>query len=209
MGFLRQGEFQYFGKINSLFMPPCNVRAIPAFLTDVVLESYAAHLAAQRALPEDVSTGATTGAASPEEVLAPLLLIHGKVFTSAIGIALHGAESIIRYVACDNFSAKKTGASNRAEEEEEREQEPVDADGGPAPGRCVYFVGEHRLFSPHYCPCGAYGYQGIRRQETWFCKHLLALRIALVLEKRGLAKDAIRERRVSASQLQEMMQQTE
>ncbi|RNF26898.1 uncharacterized protein Tco025E_00861 [Trypanosoma conorhini] len=180
-----------------------SVQSFPALLTDLALENYANHLTSQRrSQVTDSISGTTSGAASLEEALAPLQLIHGKVFTLAVGIALHGAESIIRYVAGDTCEPGE-GVSH---DEQQDQQRHVGGEGVRFSGRCLYFVGEHRLFSPYYCPCAAYGYQGIRRQEAWLCKHLLALRIALVLEEKGPVEGVIRERKVTKCQLQEMMQ---
>ncbi|EAN84726.1 hypothetical protein C3747_33g138 [Trypanosoma cruzi] len=184
-------------------MYSCSAQSVPALLTDLVLHNYADHLTSQRTPPANYPiTETRTGAASLEETLAPLQLIHGKVFTSAIGIALHGAESIFRYLAYDSCEENEGVPHN----EEQERQEEVEDENVNFRGRCLYFVGEHRLFSPYYCPCGAYGYQSIRRQEAWLCKHLLALRIALILEKKGLVRDVIRERQVTRCQLREMMQ---
>ncbi|KEG15218.1 hypothetical protein DQ04_00141060 [Trypanosoma grayi] len=184
-----------------------SAHSVSALLTDLALNSYADHLASQRALSDNSNGGTAPGAVCLEEALAPLQLIHGKVFTSAVGIALHGAELIIRYVACD-----KLEEGEREEEEEKQQQQqqrqPWSGDGSESSftGRCLYFVGEHRILSPYYCPCGAYGYQSIRRQEMWLCKHLLALRLALLLERRGLVNDTIRVRRVTMCQFRDMMQ---
>ncbi|RNF08381.1 hypothetical protein TraAM80_02841 [Trypanosoma rangeli] len=182
-----------------------NAQSFPALLTDLALDAYTNHLTSQRRLPEtDSISGLTTGAASLEETLAPLQLIYGKVFTLAVGIALHGAESIIRYVAYDTCGSND--CVSHSEQHDQQRHLEVESASGNSSGRCLYFVGEHRLFSPYYCPCGAYGYQGIRRQEVWLCKHLLALRMALVLEEKGLVKDVIRERKITRCKLQEMMQ---
>ncbi|KAH9577933.1 hypothetical protein LSM04_000152 [Trypanosoma melophagium] len=185
-------------------MFPRNVHGVPELLTELALDNYADRLAAQCALAENTSTDVTP--LSPtwlEEALAPLQLVHGKVFTSAVGIALHGAEPITRCVA------DITESDTTKQQDKEQLISPLDDSNNGInsfTGRCLYFVGDHCLLSPYFCPCGAYNYQGMRRQETWLCKHLLALRIALHLERRGLATDGIRTRKVSTEELQEMLQ---
>ncbi|ORC90315.1 uncharacterized protein TM35_000081130 [Trypanosoma theileri] len=188
-------------------MFPRNAHGVPELLTELALDNYADRLATQRALAENAAAEVTPLSNTwLEEALATLQLIHGKVFTSAVGIALHGAELITRFVACDD-----TIESNSSKEQDQQQQPSSSKDDlhngvNNFTGRCLYFVGEHCLLSPYFCPCGAYNYQGMRRQETWLCKHLLALRIALHLERRGLVTDGIRIRKVSTEELQGMLQ---
>lgn len=60
-------------------------------------------------------------------------------------------------------------------------------DGLPSPSRYFYRVGDYTLFTPYFCPCSAYAYQCVRRQEQVCCKHMLALRIALRVEQHYMA----------------------
>nr|CCC51857.1 conserved hypothetical protein [Trypanosoma vivax Y486] len=181
------------------FPPACE---IPALLTSLSLSNYAQYLTAEHTTKDSAATATVGTPASLESVLAPLYLIHGKVFASAVGITIHREERIVRYVANgtdDKGDAKTTQSDRNANEGNENTSARL-------AGRHLYFVGERCLLSPYYCSCPAYNYSGIRRQESWACKHMLALQIALLLEKHGLSNDCIVEQTVSSNQFMEMSQ---
>ncbi|CBH16027.1 hypothetical protein, conserved [Trypanosoma brucei gambiense DAL972] len=168
---------------------------VPAVVTELALKRYAEYLVRRREKPEAAEgiSGTTL-----EEALAPLYLLHGNTFTSAIGIAIHGAEHILRCVV------RQAADSN--EEEGKQQQHQDNQEGKFSTNRCAYMVGDHCILSLFYCSCRAYGYSCIKRQEASTCKHLLALRIALLLEENGLATECIREKRITTEQFQEMVQ---
>lgn len=267
------------------------VEVYPGLVTEAVLDAYAQYLLSRAGSPSasrtdnshDVehknSQNLSSTVETPqslEEALAPLELLYGKTALSAIGIVLHGAEPVIRYVeevdlslesdpnvphgnsninSSEGASSKRGGTQiNDADEvtsdDEERPSNPAhqaaavknlstvlsasqpsaspqSASTGvglsanavpPAPpllspsqqarlrGRCLYHVGEHTLFSPFFCPCSAYAYQSIQRQEVWCCKHLLALQLALRVEAAGLPHDdALRVRVVSSEEFAQLL----
>lgn len=268
-----------------------NLRAVegyPALVTEAVLDAYARYLLSRAAPLRDIrpaneeeaneeSSAATAETPqSLEEALAPLELLYGKTALSAIGIVLHGAEPVIRYVeeiddALEeegNTAGQSHGSASRKpamvvtatddSDEVTSDDEGSDAHGAsrdgsatdlscahdPTPssppsrkegdlnccvstmvpsttaatiavtpsqqarqrGRCLYHVGEHTLFSPYYCPCSAYAYQSIQRQEVWCCKHLLALQLALRMEAAGLPhNDTLRVRVVPAAEFTQLL----
>ncbi|KPA81675.1 hypothetical protein ABB37_03984 [Leptomonas pyrrhocoris] len=241
-----------------------SVEVYPALVTEAVLDFYAQYLVA-RAASSHSDDGAGQGTASTsqevpqslEEALAPLEVLYGKTALSAIGIALHGAEPVIRYVEEINPEAEhEREKDDRGAVDEEEEVTSDDEEGGvhvrmapPASreatatdlaspssfatqdrrrneephvtaatvttttlsqqarqrGRCLYHVGEHTLFSPYYCPCSAYAYQSIQRQEVWCCKHLLALQLALRVEATGLPQENLRDRIVPAAEFTQLL----
>lgn len=154
--------------------PRC-VEDIPQLLTAQVLDTYAGYVASQRATNGEAALSSSRNdfPASVAEALAPLELIYGKVFLSAVSIALHGAEPITRYVEGDTANQGRSSDNTKK-------------------GRCIYRVGEHTLFSSYYCPCSAYAYQVLRRGEVWSCKHLLALQLVLRVELMGIQQDHVR-----------------
>nr|CCC94019.1 conserved hypothetical protein [Trypanosoma congolense IL3000] len=178
---------------------PVSAHDLPSILTELSLNEYAAHIASERQRGATVDGEEGTSPTTLEAVLAPLYMLYGKVFNSAVGIALHNAEPIVRYIVDNN-----SGDSNMRSREHFLNTNGEEAH---TSGRCLYVVGAHRILSVFYCPCRAYNYFGIRRQEIWMCKHLLALQIALLLEKRGLSSDCIREKKVSVEKFQEMIQE--
>lgn len=172
---------------------------IPPLLTEQVLDAYTdfltfSHREQQRMEQQWITGNATACSSSPstadqpnlprqlEAVLAPLELLYGKTFVSAVAIALHGAEPVVRYV--------EVASSDEATET------LAGGDATLGTGRCLYQVGDHKLFSPYYCPCSAYNHQSIRCGDVWLCKHLLALRLAAKVEATGIQQDCIRVRHV-------------
>lgn len=197
-------------------MFPRTVEDIPQLLTERVLESYAAYIrqntqpssdgsacagvSAQpgySTLPPAPRGGCAVNCHTPEslqEALAPLEIVFGKTALSAMGIALHGTEAIVRCM--------ERGDPGVSQPESLCSDPPVDSIGddgiaraGLSP-RCLYRVGDHTLLSPYYCPCSAYAFQSVRREEVYFCKHLLALQLALWLEATGIRQDNILIREV-------------
>ncbi|KAG5490718.1 hypothetical protein JKF63_00840 [Porcisia hertigi] len=223
-------------------------RAVENYLapiTRAVLDNYATYIAVNSGTRDTQHLESTDGSGvqqvprSIEEALAPLEILYGKTALSAIGIALHGAEPIIRYVeraevkASDN--ATKTSTDDEVNTHHETQHgessvmdvvsstglcnaalEPKDHGSTAGPSfqvakqreRHLYQVGEHTLFSPYYCPCSAYVYQSIQRQNVWCCKHLLALQLALRVEAFGVAQDNLRERIVSPTEYEQLLLRT-
>lgn len=206
------------------------VEAYPALVTSAVLDAYAMyltsrgdstmqrHLRSLREVPQSL-----------EAALAPLEVLYGKTALSAIGIALHGAEPVIRYVEEEAHAAEGQRSTEEVTSDDEEggvavnqlsappAHESVVGDASHASAsaalpqhaeyraRCLYHVGEHTLFSPFYCPCSAYAYQSIQRQEVWCCKHLLALQLALRVEATGLPQDTLRVRVVDAVEFEQLL----
>ncbi|KAG5464411.1 hypothetical protein LSCM1_00596 [Leishmania martiniquensis] len=216
-----------------------------AHITRAVLDAYAQYITVRSHISEAVEPNSTGSAEvggvprSAEEALAPLEILYGKTALSAIGIALHGAEPIVRYVEQAGVSASDSEAMETSDSEEENarlgaqrarstdadavsctmpcnigSQEDGQGSGIAAPrkpaeprGRRLYQVGEHTLFSPYYCPCSAYAYQSIQRQEVWCCKHLLALQLALRIEAAGVPQDSLRVRVVEPAEYEQLLLQ--
>lgn len=179
-------------------------------VTSQVLDAYAAYVLAsalpspeqQRGVPSGEDNEGDTQAPerrdaprSLEEVLCPLEVLFGKTALSAVGIALHGTERIIRYVERQSpqEGQDEEGVTRSTSEPEEGADRCV-----KDCRRYLYRVGEHTLFSPYYCPCSAYSFQSIRREEAYYCKHLLALQLALRLEGTGVPQDSILIREIDA-----------
>lgn len=224
------------------------VEVYPALVTAAVLDAYAEYLVSRAAATDGeesrdgvVRTSTTQETPqSVEEALAPLEVIYGKTALSAIGIALHGAEPVIRYVeemtaqdSTDGAGEEVTRNDNNAEEitsddevvdtssalsaagckkDDNAKMQPETATSSASlsqqakqRGRCLYHVGEYTLFSPYYCPCSAYAYQSVQRQEVWCCKHLLALQLVLRVEATGLPQDNLRERIVPAAEFTQLL----
>ncbi|CAG9584117.1 conserved hypothetical protein [Leishmania major strain Friedlin] len=215
----------------------------PALITRAVLDAYAQYVVAgshsSDALRPDgvVDAEAHDVPKSIEEALAPLEILYGKTALSAIGIALHGTEPVIRYVerAEADFSddesvktadddvgcvhreaqrARSSGAdavsstprSNAVSQQGDQESAAaVSSQSAVQRARCLYQVGEHTLFSPYYCPCSAYAYQSIQRQEVWCCKHMLALQLALRIEATGVVQDNLSVRIVSPAEYEQLL----
>eukprot|EP00796_Vickermania_ingenoplastis_P006739 gene6739-4833_t len=164
-----------------------------------------------------------------EQTLAPLEILYGRTFTSAIGIALHHAEDVVRFVeepekapaeqnetsVNDEHHSSAEGGEQMGETNDEaapcQDTEPsslpqsfsplcsvvepvagVRSRGPPMKEipRSVFRVGDYTLFSAYFCPCSAYAYQSVRRQDFTCCKHLLALQLALKLEAKRDACDS-------------------
>lgn len=173
---------------------------------------------------------------SIEEALAPLELLHGRVFISAVGIALHGSEPILRVVeqtspmdscipshagsraavatttttaaAAGAIGSSSSGATHRAPLHSDTQSgvlATLSCNGVSPCARFVYRVGEYTLLSPYHCPCSAYAYQSVKRRETWFCKHLLALQIVLHLEAVGVRPDNLRIRLIDRDTFNNMV----
>ncbi|CCW69977.1 unnamed protein product [Phytomonas sp. Hart1] len=179
-------------------MLPRHVEDITQLLTLQVLEIYSHYMAVQEGSSPPCSLkfsplSKKVAPVSVEEVLAPLELLYGKTFLSGVGIALHGEESVIRYVE-GNISAAydvPSGNVQSASDKEEEECRCTLTSRSLSTARYVYRVGEHILLSPYYCPCSAYAYQSVRRKKVWCCKHILALRICLALESAGVKQHNI------------------
>ncbi|KPI90581.1 hypothetical protein ABL78_0341 [Leptomonas seymouri] len=239
-----------------------SVELYPPLVTGAVLDAYAQYLVSRMdasstddGICQDSSPNSQEVPRSLEAALAPLEVLYGKTALSAIGIVLHGAEPVIRYVeeiSAEVAQERERGDRSEVDEEEEFTSNDSDADtltraalsaGRPiiaedpsstlrlarqdlvehekaratttAPvmlsqqaeqrGRCLYCVGEHVLFSPYYCPCSAYAYQSIQRQEVWCCKHLLALQLALRVEATGLPQETLRVRVVPAAEYTKLL----
>ncbi|CBZ39024.1 hypothetical protein, conserved [Leishmania donovani] len=216
----------------------------PALTTRAVLDAYAQYIVAGSHSSDALRPDGVGGAEahdvpkSVEEALAPLEILYGKTALSAIGIALHGAEPVIRYVeraeadfADDDESpkmagddvecvhretqrAKRSGAdavsstarSNAVSQQEDQESAAaVSSLVAVQRARCLYQIGEHTLFSPYYCPCSAYAYQSIQRQEVWCCKHMLALQLALRIEATGVVQNNLSVRIVSPAEYEQLL----
>lgn len=195
---------------------------IPFVLTHLILERYAKYViqrnrkqngVTERAPDLNSSDEGDDVPGSLEEALAPLEILYGKTFVSAVGIAIHGAETVIRYVEVPEHTVTDDEALG---EEEEEQQTHADAHtlSSPTPlsscasrSRCVYKVGDHILFSPYYCPCSAYAYQSVRRQDVWCCKHMLALQLAIKLEESGIPQDNLRSRPVPQTLFESIIHQ--
>ncbi|KAG5465886.1 hypothetical protein CUR178_00601 [Leishmania enriettii] len=214
-----------------------------ACITRAVLDAYAQYIVTSSHFSEGVLAGSAGCAEvegmprSVEEALAPLEILYGKTALSAIGIALHGAEPIIRYVERAEVNASGDDESDTLDDEDvttNQETQCAGSSGGGAVsvtrcsraalqeddqgsvcavspkfreqrGRCIYHVGEHTLFSPYYCPCSAYVYQSIQRQEVWCCKHLLALQLALRIEGTGMPQDNLLVRVVDPAEYEQLL----
>lgn len=229
------------------------VEIYPALATKAALDAYARYLIARATATsggEDVTRDLVLsqpgeGEEVPESLeaaLAPLEVLYGKTALSAIGIALHGAEPVVRYVeegvdaaetvvvdeatsddeegesnpqsavspqaiptAMETKKESATGASHAALPVDAKAQSMTPSQAAHRRARCIYHVGEHTLFSPFYCPCSAYAYQSIQRQEVWCCKHLLALQLALRVEATGLPQDTLRVRVVDAAAFEQLL----
>jgi predicted nucleic acid-binding Zn finger protein len=243
----------------------------PALVTNAVLDAYTQYRLSQSAdatasgdaaLQRKKQSNSREVPQSLQEALAPLELLYGKTALSAIGIALHGTELVIRYVEelpttaadddhDDDYDANNNDSNERTDDEVTDDEEGVRHTLQPPPtyneehiarglsrgishadegatkeercvansvsqtttlyqrdaqgGRWLYHVGEHTLFSPYYCPCSAYAYQSIQRQEVWCCKHLLALQLALRVEAAGLPHDNFRVRVVPSAEFTQLL----
>ncbi|CCW63315.1 unnamed protein product [Phytomonas sp. EM1] len=179
-------------------MFPRHVEDITQLLTLQVLESYSNYMALQAAnsplrTPHPSQPQDKVAPASVKEALAPLELLHGKTFLSALSIALHGKESVVRYVEDNICAAHMPSLPNAQPTTENEEESPRRTLAGTSlsTARYIYRVGEHILLSEYYCPCSAYAYQSVRRKKVWCCKHILALRLCLALESAGVEQHNI------------------
>ncbi|KAK7194056.1 hypothetical protein NESM_000318300 [Novymonas esmeraldas] len=217
---------------------PLAAEVYPALVTSAVLDAYARFVVADaeasgrlRRCSDVVRGEALEVPESIEAALAPLEVLYGKTALSAIGIALHGAEPIIRYVErvdrdnaagdeentfpdkdSDEARARRGSPTLRGPSHDSPVSSPapadslsVSAEADEQHGRCLYHVGEHTLFSAYYCPCSAYAYQSIQRQEVWCCKHLLALQLALCVEATGVPQECLRVRVVEAAEYEQLL----
>ncbi|GET93661.1 hypothetical protein, conserved [Leishmania tarentolae] len=211
----------------SMAMESCwrTAESYPALITRAVLDAYAQYVVAcsnsSDVLCPDNAVGAETHGVpkSIQEALAPLEVLYGKTALSAIGIALHGTEPVIRYVerAEVNLSNEEDSVKTSDGDVECMHNEmpcarrcgssatAVSSQVTIQRARCLYQVGDHTLFSPHYCPCSAYAYQSIQRQEVWCCKHMLALQLALRIEATGVMQDNLCTRTVSPSEYEQLL----
>ncbi|CBZ26422.1 conserved hypothetical protein [Leishmania mexicana MHOM/GT/2001/U1103] len=216
----------------------------PALITRAVLDAYAQYVVAGSNSSDTLRPDGVVGAEahgvpkSIEEALAPLEILYGKTALSAIGIALHGTEPVIRYVEgaevdlsdddesvkasdddveCVHHEAQRarrsgadavssTARSNTVSQKDDQGSAAAVSSQVPVHrARCLYQVGEHTLFSPYYCPCSAYAYQSIQRQEVWCCKHMLALQLALRIEATGVVQDSLSVRIVSPAEYEQLL----
>ncbi|EPY30237.1 hypothetical protein STCU_04033 [Strigomonas culicis] len=203
---------------------PTFTEDVPLLLTEATLDRYATFLASTSG-ESDAANGAEKTAAplesnadypasSAEEALAPLELLYGKTFVHALAIALHGAEAVTCYIERDSAISSQPAeqqASPPGEGEEampRRTRDTSSTTALPHSLRRLYRVGEHVLVSPYYCPCSAYTYKSIRRQEVWCCKHLLALQILLKLESVGIHQANIITREVDSASFCELARES-
>ncbi|AIO02707.1 hypothetical protein LPMP_355770 [Leishmania panamensis] len=217
------------------------VENFPVPITRAVLDAYAQYVIASSNASDTVRPDGAEAHSVPksvEEALAPLEILYGKTALSAIGIALHGAESIVRYVESAEVSSSDDEEAGKTSDDEEdsthydthrarrggggamsstvsvhgisQPNDHASAPGVSSPlaeqrGRCLYHVGEHTLFSPYYCPCSAYAYQSIQRQEVWCCKHMLALQLVLRIEATGVTQGNLLVRIVSSAEYEQLL----
>lgn len=218
-------------------MIPRSVEDLPPLITDLAINAYVNFIehAGERGRDSENADGGVylvDGLEVPQsvgEALAPLELLYGKTFHSAVAIVLHGAEPVVRFVEgsdrgeeTSEGSTTDTEGSTTAERCIDENAEPHysasdEQQGRPCRShfplteeqlnqrRCIYQVGEHTLFSSYYCPCSAYAYQSIHREEVWCCKHLLALKLALRLEEAGIGQDTLRVKVVGTAEFENIL----
>lgn len=122
--------------------------------------------------------------------LAPLEVLYGKNFLHALDIVGKQEEVVMRYVEEDRRGVSMSGHTST---DPRSLESPLTSQSSVLPGlvpRMVYRVGDYILFSPYYCPCSAYAYQCVGRHQFACCKHMLALRLALQLERIQKSKTA-------------------
>lgn len=127
-------------------------------------------LAPPPATPEQLGTNL-------DATLAMLQVLHARVFPAALGVVIHAHESIFCLRVAD---AEIDGVQGAADDVRAMKSSL------PSFGRCIYQVGKHLVFAPPtvYCCCHSFRFQAMQRQEVLFCKHILALRLALLLDER-------------------------
>ena len=121
-----------------------------------------------------------------DATLAMLQVLHARVFPAALGVVIHAHEAIF-CLRVANPHQQHVATTMECED-----PLPSGTDLAPAAaqqtntGRCIYQVGKHLVFAPPavYCSCHSFRFQAMQRQDVLFCKHILALRLGLLLDGR-------------------------
>ena len=116
------------------------------------------------ATPSTPADGKTSTTATRSHQHGPFVLMCGKTFSAASGIAFHNTETLHQVQI------------QQADDSDRGEAPPP----SPSQGLSIYKIGTHyNLYPALFCTCPSFQFQCINKPEALLCKHLLAVALRL------------------------------